>query len=47
MSKKQFDDDLTKDWPEWTKWLADLIVSTEKWLWKFLLRQNLLEVGRA
>lgn len=27
MSKKQFDDDLTKDWPEWTKWLADLIVS--------------------
>ena len=26
-SEKQFDADLTKDWPEWTKWFADVIVS--------------------
>lgn len=26
-SEKQFDAELTKDWPEWTKWIADVIVS--------------------
>ncbi len=26
-SEKEFDAELTKDWPEWTKWIADVIVS--------------------
>lgn len=26
-SEKQFDAELTKEWPEWTKWIADVIVS--------------------
>ena len=26
-SEKQFAAELTKDWPEWTKWIADVIVS--------------------
>ena len=26
-ANKKFDADLTKDWPDWTKWIADIIVS--------------------